>query len=54
MKLLIGLTMLLGSAALATVIGLLFSAGSRRDSDDAAQAEYLSHWSDMKRLRKQG
>ncbi len=39
---------------LAGITGLLFSAGTRRDSRDAAQVEYLSRWSDLKRLRKQG
>jgi hypothetical protein len=42
------------SILLTVVIGLLFGAGMRDDSDDAAQIEYLSRWSDMKRLRKQG
>jgi hypothetical protein len=40
------------SVVLTVVIGLLFGAGMRDDSDDAAQAEYLSRWSDMQRLRK--
>lgn len=48
------LTVLLISVALTVVIGSLLGAGSRRDSDDASQMEYLSRWSDMKRLRKQG
>lgn len=40
------------SVLLTIFTGLLFSFGSRRDSDDAAQLEYLSHWSDLKRLQK--
>jgi len=40
------------SVVLTVVIGLLFGAGLRDDSDDAAQVEYLSRWSDMQRLRK--
>lgn len=48
------LTVLLISVALTVAIGSLLGAGSYRDSDDAAQMEYLSRWSDMKRLRKQG
>ena len=40
------------SVVLTVVIGLLFGAGMRDDSDDAAQIEYLSRWSDMQRLRK--
>lgn len=42
------------SVVLAGITGLLFSAGTRRDSRNAAQVEYLSGWSDLKRLRKQG
>ena len=38
--------------ALTILIGLLFGAGTRGNSDDPAQAEYLSQWSDMQRLRK--
>ncbi len=48
------LILLLISVALTVVIGSLLGAETRRDSDDAAQAEYLSRWSDVKRLRKQG
>lgn len=44
---------LLISAVVAGITGLFIGAGARRDSDDAAQAEYLSRWSDLKRLRKQ-
>ena len=44
---------LLISVVLAAVITTLFSKSRHRDSDDAAQLEYLSRWSDMKRLRKQ-
>ena len=40
------------SVVLTVVIGLLLGAGMRDDSDDAAQVEYLSRWSDMQRLRK--
>lgn len=40
------------SVVLTVVIGLLLGAGARGDSDDAAQIEYLSRWSDMQRLRK--
>lgn len=40
------------SVVLTVVIGLLFGVGMRDDSDDAAQVEYLSRWSDMQRLRK--
>jgi hypothetical protein len=40
------------SVALTVVVGLLFGAGTRGDSDDVAQVEYLSQWSDLKRLRK--
>lgn len=40
------------SAVLSAFIGLLFSIGMRSDSDDMEQVEYLSRWSDMKRLRK--
>ncbi len=40
------------SVVLSAFIGLLFSVGKRSDSDDTAQVEYLSRWSDMKRLRK--
>lgn len=43
----------LTSAVLSGIIGLLFSAGTRRDTDDAEQTEYLSRWSDLKRLHKQ-
>ena len=43
----------LTSVVLSGIIGLLFSAGTRHDTDDAEQAEYLSRWSDLKRLRKQ-
>jgi hypothetical protein len=42
------------SNVLSAFIGLLFSVGTRNDSDDTAQVEYLTRWSDMKRLRKQG
>ena len=41
------------SVVLSGIIGLLLSAGKRRNIDDAEQAEYLSQWSDLKRLRKQ-
>lgn len=44
----------LTSVVLSGVTGLLLSAGTRHDTDDAEQAEYLSRWSDLKRLRKQG
>ncbi len=50
---LIVIVLLLISAALTAVITSLFRTNMRRDSDDAAQLEYLSRWSDMKRLRKQ-
>lgn len=46
--------LLLISVTLTAVIGLLFGADTRRDPGDAEQVEYLSRWSDMKRLRKQG
>ena len=42
------------SVVLSGIIGLVLSAGKRRNIDDAEQAEYLSRWSDLKRLRKQG
>jgi len=42
------------SAVLSAFIGFLFSIGMRSDSDDMEQVEYLSRWSDMKRLRKSG
>ena len=41
------------SVVLSGIIGLVLSAGKRRNIDDAEQAEYLSQWSDLKRLRKQ-
>jgi len=40
------------SIVLSVFIGLLFSVGALSDSDDTAQVEYLTRWSDMKRLRK--
>ena len=40
------------SIVLAVIFGLLLSHGMNRDSDDAAQVEYLCRWSDLKRLRK--
>ena len=42
------------SVMLSGITGLLLSAGKHRNIDDAEQAEYLSRWSDLKRLRKQG
>lgn len=36
----------------AAFLGLLFSIGTHREIEDETQAEYLSRWSDMKRLRK--
>jgi len=53
-----GLTMLasligfLISALLIVLGGWLFRIVMRRKSDDVAQMEYLSRWSDMIRLRK--
>lgn len=37
---------------LTVLIGWLLRTGARRKSDDAAQVEYLSWWSDMTRLRQ--
>jgi len=48
------LILLLISFVLTAAIGSIFGADTRRDADDAAQVEYLSRWSDMERLRKQG
>lgn len=44
----------LTTVVLSGVTGLLFNVGTRRGTDNAEQAEYLSRWSDMDRLRKQG
>lgn len=49
------LTILVGlliSAVLAVFIVLFFGAGTRGDSEERTQVEYLSRWSDMQRLRK--
>ena len=54
MNTLIILMVLSVSVVLTVVIGSLLGANARRDTDDAAQAEYLGRWSDVKRLRKQG
>jgi hypothetical protein len=54
MNMLTVLILLLYTAVLTVAIRSLLGAGTRRDSGDAAQAEYLSRWSDVKRLRKQG
>lgn len=40
------------SAVLAVLVGSLFSIATHGKSDDDTQLEYLSWWSDMKRLRK--
>lgn len=40
------------SAVLALLIGSLFGIATHGKSDDETQLEYLSRWSDMKRLRK--
>lgn len=40
------------SVVTALLIGSLFGIATHGKSDDDAQLEYLSRWSDMKRLRK--
>jgi len=54
MSMLIILAVLSVSVILTIVIGSVLGADARRDTDDAAQAEYLGRWSDVKRLRKSG
>ncbi len=54
MNMFIILMVLTVSVVLTVVIGSILGASTRRGADDSAQAEYLSRWSDVKRLRKQG
>jgi hypothetical protein len=46
------LVLSLTTIVLAVLIGLLFGTGTLGDSDAQTQVEYLSQWSDMRRLRK--